>query len=1134
MQRTERWKSLCFAPLCLCLSVGCGGGGGSIGTISGNPVPALAALNPNSASAGSTAITLAASGSNFVSTSQIAWNGTALVTTYVSSTSLTAQVPASDLTTAGTASITVQNPTPGGGTSGALSFAINMPPNPVPTIGSLSPTSANAGSAALTLTVAGTQFIAASKVLWNGAALVTTYVSGTSLTAQIPASDLATAGTATVAVQNTSPGGGTSGALNFAINTPPNLAPTIGSLSPSSATVGGPALTLTVTGTQFIAASKVLWNGTALATTYVSSTSLTAQIPASDLTTVGTATVTVQNPSPGGGTSSGLAFTINPPASNLTILDIEGHDITWDPTRKKIYVTVPSASPVNPGTVTVVDPIAGTLGSAVTLASAPTGLAISSDGQYLYTVIAGGATIQRLTLPALALDIHWSLGTDPSFGYPNLAGDIKVQPGSAHTLAVSFGQYGSNSIAVFDDGVERPTVAGNTVVSLGNSMQWKADGSQLYDANTTGNDSPYYTAVSDNALYTMPVTSSGVGPITTYHSSFRGEGVHMEVDPASGYVYGDWCEAVNPSNGVPEGNCRFVRPTGTYYPGPLSVVDSALNRIYVLLEVAKPGGGVIFQIQSFDKTNFQCLSTIYVPAGNGYPTNFIRWGQSGLAFVTNQTSNSGAGSLYLLDGAFVNPTGVPDSVVGNPILPTPTLTSINPLTATVGGGGATVTITGRDFSAQSTVFWNGNPLPTTMLSSTELSAQIPATDLAATGMASITASNSASALPGSNSMPFAVNPAPPVGIQMSVYSSGGSDVVWDAATAKLYVSEPGVQGDTGDAIGIVDPVAGVVTSSGFLGSDPGKLSLSANNGYLYVGLDGANSLEQLTLPSLQVNAAWNLGAAGSFAGPYYALDVEAAPGAPGTTAVVLANFDISPSPAEVVIYDGATARPNPLQVVQYPYSSLQWTADDSTLYAVDQSSSQDFMVLGVNASGPVLNKVYPSLLSPYGTGLHFDAGTGLAYTDGGNAIQVSNGTVVGSYAASGLLVPDATLNRVFILGQTPAQLHTSSYTIESFYETKFTAVGSITIDNVVGTPTAFARWGSSGVAFTTSVGTPYSFQGAGPGQLYVVSGSFVNPSASMSPAQSTPPTAAVQRTWGLGNNAKPAPRSVVVPSPLAQ
>ena len=383
----------------------------------------------------------------------------------------------------------------GGGSNGGGSS------NPVPTLSGVTPNSATAGSAALTITASGSGFIPASVIEWNGAALGTTYVSSTSLTAQIPASDLGSMGAATLAVQNPTPGGGMSGALTFTITPPPNPTPTVTSISPPGGAVGGAAFELTVTGTLFLSTSQVVWNGSQVATTYVTSTSLIAQIPASDLTSAGTAAVAVQNPTPGGGTSGNLTFTINPPGTNLTILGVEGTDLAWNPSQQKLYVAVPAAASANQSTITVVDPIAGSIAGAQQLSSAASGLAISDDSQYLYAVTSGGTTIQRFTLPAITPDIAWPLGTDSMSGNSNLAGDIKVQPGAPHTIAVSLGEYGSDSVAVFDDAVERSAVGGGGINTVGNSLQWKQDGSELYAAYTIGNDSPYYTTISDDALY---------------------------------------------------------------------------------------------------------------------------------------------------------------------------------------------------------------------------------------------------------------------------------------------------------------------------------------------------------------------------------------------------------------------------------------------------------------------------------------------------------------------------------------------------------------------------------------------------------------------------------------------------------
>lgn len=118
---------------------------------------------------------------------------------------------------------------------------------------------------------------------------------------------------------------------------PPNPVPTQSGLSPNSSNAGCALLTVTASVSGFISTSVIEWKGAALATTYVSSTSLTAQIPASDLTAVSTASVTVVSPAPGGGTSASLTFAANPPSTYVDLLDVEGCDLAWNPIQKQLY-----------------------------------------------------------------------------------------------------------------------------------------------------------------------------------------------------------------------------------------------------------------------------------------------------------------------------------------------------------------------------------------------------------------------------------------------------------------------------------------------------------------------------------------------------------------------------------------------------------------------------------------------------------------------------------------------------------------------------------------------------------------------------------------------------------------------------
>jgi len=82
-------------------------------------------------------------------------------------------------------------------------FAIALEAAPVPHINQpLQPSTSAPGSGSVALKILGTGFDSGSVVLWNGNSLHTTFVSSTALTATVPASDTATAGTTTVKVRN--------------------------------------------------------------------------------------------------------------------------------------------------------------------------------------------------------------------------------------------------------------------------------------------------------------------------------------------------------------------------------------------------------------------------------------------------------------------------------------------------------------------------------------------------------------------------------------------------------------------------------------------------------------------------------------------------------------------------------------------------------------------------------------------------------------------------------------------------------------------------------------------------------------------------------------------------------------------
>ena len=177
------------------------------------------------------------------------------------------------------------------------------------TVTHLYPASRTAGEQGFVLTVNGTGFTPETYATFNGVKTKTYFGDSFTLTVPIRATAITQPGTAQIAVFT--PGAGTSN--SHALTIMPR--PAITSLSPTSKAAGSGAFVLTVTGTgfrpaSFYAPTVVKWNGTELATTYVSATTLTAPIPASLLTKSGKATVTVTTPEVA--TSAGKVFTITP------------------------------------------------------------------------------------------------------------------------------------------------------------------------------------------------------------------------------------------------------------------------------------------------------------------------------------------------------------------------------------------------------------------------------------------------------------------------------------------------------------------------------------------------------------------------------------------------------------------------------------------------------------------------------------------------------------------------------------------------------------------------------------------------------------------------------------------------------
>jgi len=173
-------------------------------------------------------------------------------------------------------------------------YTINIPTNPVPVLGSLSPAFTNAGDAAFTLTVSGSEFTAASQIYWGTSALATQYVSATQLTAQVPAASIAAAGITGITVQTPAPGGGSSNSLQFEVDSASNgtTPPAFTSLTASVAAGSAATYPVTVPSTVTSVTATCLNLPTGASCSY-SSTTNAVTITTSSITPKGTYQITV-------------------------------------------------------------------------------------------------------------------------------------------------------------------------------------------------------------------------------------------------------------------------------------------------------------------------------------------------------------------------------------------------------------------------------------------------------------------------------------------------------------------------------------------------------------------------------------------------------------------------------------------------------------------------------------------------------------------------------------------------------------------------------------------------------------------------------------------------------------------------
>jgi hypothetical protein len=568
----------------------------------------------------------------------------------------------------------------------------------------LTPAAAIAGGADFTLTISGTYFTSTAVVMWNNTALTTTYESATELTAMVPASLIATAGSASVsvstdressasesffisapAVSGQSPSPSVARGFTLAVNSSatapavigaiaaPSAAsavtantvsppPTITGMSPSSVVANGAAFTLTVSGTNFISTAVVMWNNTALTTTYVSTTTLKAAVPASLIVSYSTVSITVTT---SGGVSPSAIFTINPPPPIISDLQ---------PARLYVgnsdFVLTIDGSYFTPSTVVLWGntPLVMSYSFSHCIMAAVPARLVATAGTASVTVTTAGGTSAVTTFTI-----------DPLPQTISSLSPISVPAGSAaFTLTINGNNFTPDMTVMWEN------------IPLG--------------------DLSFSSTQITVSISAKMVASAGIISINVIDShGVLAQPLNLTITPAPPVI-----TSLNPSS-LTAGSAGFMM---TVY-----------GKAFTQNSVCTWGNNV--------------LDTIYVG-----PTQLT------VSVPASLTEFAGTGSITVTTAV-----GTSSPIVFTINQALPAISGLNPGVATAGGTAFTITIIGAYYTPTSVAKWGSTSLTTTYVNTTMLTAAVPASLITAVGTTRITVTTATGTSPPAT---FTTFPAPKI------------------------------------------------------------------------------------------------------------------------------------------------------------------------------------------------------------------------------------------------------------------------------------------------------------------------------------------------------------------------------------
>jgi trimeric autotransporter adhesin len=441
-------------------------------------------------------------------------------------------------------------------------------------------------------------------------------------------------------------------------------------------------------------------------------------------------------------------------------------------------------------------------------------------------------------------------------------------------------------------------------------------------------------------------------------------------------------------------NVPLMGTGGNPLPNITSISPPSLYAGSPATKVTLNGTGVLPSSAAY-WDNAQPLTTTYVGPSQltvVLPASDLTEPGSSFIYVTNPAPGGGNGAEVSLQIIGLDPSA----------------NSVSPSSLVSGTPTNPVVISGSSFMTGATVLWNGKPLPTTYLNSGQLQAQVSTSQLAKASIAQLSVSNPA---PGgvSNAIPFDVTyPS-----KVFTLDLPANDVVWDPYARRIYASLPSSYGVNGNSIAVVNPFTGAVSAYHFAGSEPNQLALSADGQYLYVGLNGSDSVQRFILPAFtpDINVSLDTGSQAYVAGT-----VAVSPTDSHMFAVTLSSGCCSTPVGLLELFEDA--KPLASQIGNLQFEGIVFPTA-TTLYGYYNGELTE---VTISSTGGKLGKQWSGLVE--GSDIQYAAG--LIYGNAGQVFNPSTGSLLGTFDVGNpgccngnQLLPDAPINRAFAVGITP-------------------------------------------------------------------------------------------------------------------